>query len=97
MKPLQQQAPPVTHMCDLVFGSNDSILREFTELHVMIFREGESEETEETSAKFFLPDTSRWMQTEQVFSYFLSKTPSELHSADRGVPQEAEVSTNFPS
>lgn len=47
-KHLEQQRPPVTHMCHLVFGPNDSVLRPFAELHIMIFSEGVSEEAEDT-------------------------------------------------
>lgn len=38
-----------TYVCNLVFGADDSVLREFTELHVVIVCKGVSEGEKDTS------------------------------------------------
>lgn len=77
----------------MVFGADDPVLGEFTELHVVIVWEGVPVGQTKHLSYNQNPEPS---ETRSHF-YFMLKLPSKVQRAESGELQEAEVSSSFPS
>ena len=91
-------------MSDLVLGTDDAVLTQFAELHVVVVLKGVT--AEQNTA--LLISHSHYSQTQSghhhrylhhplSLSHLGVKTLSMLQRADRGTLQDADVSNSFPS